>query len=92
MESEEEQSNLNLRHLVAGYRCYTNRLMHVAFTFRLGIKTIINLETFGEHAHCGPPLTTSGFTYFPEDFMRHNSKLDLRNPASRNTTYSPQIV
>ncbi|XP_057379821.2 uncharacterized protein LOC130702174 [Daphnia carinata] len=36
---------------------------------RLGIKTIINLQTAGEHAHCGPPLTPSGFSYLPEIFM-----------------------
>ncbi|KAI9558132.1 hypothetical protein GHT06_014885 [Daphnia sinensis] len=36
---------------------------------RLGIKTIINLQTTGEHAHCGPPLTSSGFSYLPEIFM-----------------------
>ncbi|EFX87457.1 hypothetical protein DAPPUDRAFT_96956 [Daphnia pulex] len=36
---------------------------------RLGIKTIINLQTAGEHSHCGPPLTSSGFSYLPESFM-----------------------
>ncbi len=40
---------------------------------RLGIKTIINLQTAGEHSHCGPPLTSSGFSYLPESFMEKDS-------------------
>jgi protein tyrosine phosphatase domain-containing protein 1 len=37
-----------------------------------GIKAVINLQTPGEHAHCGPAseLHPSGFTYNPEDFMK----------------------
>ncbi|KAJ0171428.1 hypothetical protein K1T71_012978 [Dendrolimus kikuchii] len=34
-----------------------------------GIRTVINLQTLGEHASCGPPLTKSGFTYDPTVFM-----------------------
>ncbi|XP_034826482.2 uncharacterized protein [Maniola hyperantus] len=34
-----------------------------------GIRTVINLQTSGEHASCGPPLTNSGFTYDPNIFM-----------------------
>ncbi|XP_076229638.1 uncharacterized protein LOC116423884 isoform X1 [Nomia melanderi] len=35
------------------------------------IKTIINLQTPGEHASCGGPLEESGFTYDPNVFMRN---------------------
>lgn len=35
------------------------------------IKTLINLQTPGEHASCGPPLEKSGFTYNPSDFMKN---------------------
>ncbi|XP_015606539.1 protein tyrosine phosphatase domain-containing protein 1 isoform X2 [Cephus cinctus] len=37
-----------------------------------GIRTIINLQTPGEHASCGGPLEPSGFTYDPNDFMRND--------------------
>ncbi|XP_053617942.1 protein tyrosine phosphatase domain-containing protein 1-like isoform X2 [Plodia interpunctella] len=37
-----------------------------------GIRTIINLQTPGEHASCGPPLTRSGFTYDPDIFMAND--------------------
>ncbi|KAJ3597102.1 hypothetical protein NHX12_003502 [Muraenolepis orangiensis] len=34
---------------------------------RLNIKSIINMQLPGEHAHCGPPLDPeSGFTYSPQ--------------------------
>ncbi|XP_047428236.1 protein tyrosine phosphatase domain-containing protein 1 [Mugil cephalus] len=37
---------------------------------RLNIRTIINMQLPGEHAHCGPPLDPeSGFTYSPQTFM-----------------------
>ncbi|XP_046745517.1 protein tyrosine phosphatase domain-containing protein 1-like [Diprion similis] len=36
-----------------------------------GIKTIINLQTPGEHASCGGPLEDSGFSYDPNVFMAH---------------------
>lgn len=36
----------------------------------LGVKSIINLQTPGEHASCGPRLHESGFTYDPADFMK----------------------
>ncbi|XP_076544220.1 uncharacterized protein LOC143305266 [Osmia lignaria lignaria] len=36
------------------------------------IKTIINLQTPGEHASCGGPLEESGFTYDPNIFMKHD--------------------
>ncbi|CAH2986706.1 unnamed protein product [Chilo suppressalis] len=37
-----------------------------------GIRTVINLQTPGEHASCGPPLTRSGFTYDPAVFMSND--------------------
>ncbi|XP_071960130.1 protein tyrosine phosphatase domain-containing protein 1-like isoform X2 [Antedon mediterranea] len=37
-----------------------------------GIKSIINLQTAGEHASCGNPLEPSGFSYDPEDFMQED--------------------
>ncbi|XP_054634995.1 protein tyrosine phosphatase domain-containing protein 1 isoform X1 [Dunckerocampus dactyliophorus] len=40
---------------------------------RNGIKTVINLQTPGEHASCGNPLEPeSGFSYNPEAFMKNN--------------------
>lgn len=35
---------------------------------------MINLQTPGEHASCGPPLTSSGFTYHPDVFMANDSE------------------
>lgn len=44
------------------------------FVSRNGIKTVINLQMPGEHAHCGNPLEPeSGFSYQPEVFMENNS-------------------
>ncbi|XP_056138481.1 protein tyrosine phosphatase domain-containing protein 1 [Lampris incognitus] len=40
---------------------------------RLKIKSIINMQLPGEHAHCGPPLDPdSGFTYSPQVFMEND--------------------
>ncbi|KAJ4937919.1 hypothetical protein JOQ06_002548 [Pogonophryne albipinna] len=37
---------------------------------RLNIRSIINMQLPGEHAHCGPPIEPdSGFTYSPQTFM-----------------------
>lgn len=50
----------------------------VSFESRNGIKTVINLQTPGEHASCGNPLEPeSGFSYRPEVFMENNSMLLL---------------
>ncbi|MBN3296805.1 PTPC1 protein, partial [Amia calva] len=39
---------------------------------QLNIKSIINVQVPGEHAHCGPPLEQeSGFSYLPEVFMEN---------------------
>lgn len=39
---------------------------------RLNIKSIINMQLPGEHAHCGPDLEPdSGFTYSPQVFMEN---------------------
>ncbi|XP_062402466.1 protein tyrosine phosphatase domain-containing protein 1 [Sardina pilchardus] len=35
----------------------------------LNIKSLINMQLPGEHAHCGPGLELSGFTYSPQTFM-----------------------
>ncbi|KAM9352504.1 protein tyrosine phosphatase domain-containing protein 1 [Symphorus nematophorus] len=40
---------------------------------RLNIRSIINMQLPGEHAHCGPPLDpASGFTYSPQIFMEND--------------------
>ncbi|XP_045893497.1 protein tyrosine phosphatase domain-containing protein 1 [Micropterus dolomieu] len=40
---------------------------------RLNIRSIINMQVHGEHAHCGPPLDPeSGFTYSPQIFMEND--------------------
>ncbi|MEQ2168080.1 hypothetical protein GOODEAATRI_010799 [Goodea atripinnis] len=42
---------------------------------RLKIRSIINTQLPGEHAHCGPPLDLeSGFTYSPQIFMDNKSE------------------
>ncbi|XP_063053155.1 protein tyrosine phosphatase domain-containing protein 1 [Engraulis encrasicolus] len=38
---------------------------------RLNIKSLINMQLPGEHAHCGPGLELSGFTYSPQAFMEN---------------------
>jgi hypothetical protein len=38
---------------------------------KLGILSVINLQTSGEHASCGPKLLDSGFTYNPNELMSH---------------------
>ncbi|KAI4491255.1 hypothetical protein M0802_010289 [Mischocyttarus mexicanus] len=45
------------------------------------IKTIINLQTSGEHASCGGSLEKSGFTYDPNIFMKNNRISDILNFA-----------
>uniref|UniRef100_A0A3Q1H2R7 Uncharacterized protein n=1 Tax=Anabas testudineus TaxID=64144 RepID=A0A3Q1H2R7_ANATE len=43
---------------------------------KLNIKSIINMQFPGEHAHCGPPLDPeSGFTYSPQTFMDNDSEI-----------------
>ncbi|XP_061897037.1 protein tyrosine phosphatase domain-containing protein 1-like isoform X1 [Entelurus aequoreus] len=45
---------------------------------RLNIRSIINMQVPGEHAHCGPPLDPgSGFTYLPQIFMENDSETFL---------------
>jgi protein tyrosine phosphatase domain-containing protein 1 len=39
---------------------------------KLGLKSVINLQTSGEHASCGPKLLQTGFTYDPNEFMRND--------------------
>lgn len=55
---------------------------------RLNIKSIINMQFPGEHAHCGPPLDPqSGFTYSPQIFMENDSELLIH----KLTTYRLQL-
>ena len=50
----------------------------VVFCPRLNIRSIINMQLTGEHAHCGPPLDPkSGFTYSPQIFMDNDSEILL---------------
>jgi len=37
---------------------------------KYGIKSVVNLQTPGEHSSCGPPLDKSGFSYDPNDLMK----------------------
>ena len=49
-----------------------NLIIFVSIPFKqtARIRSIINLQTPGEHASCGPNLQqTNGFTYDPNDFM-----------------------
>ncbi|XP_010728102.3 protein tyrosine phosphatase domain-containing protein 1 [Larimichthys crocea] len=40
---------------------------------RLNVKSVINMQLPGEHAHCGPALDPeSGFTYSPQIFMEND--------------------
>ena len=48
------------------------------------IKTLINLQTPGEHASCGGPLEESGFTYDPNEFMKNGSKFTSQSVISNN--------
>ena len=47
------------------------------FSDRLGIRSLINLQLPGEHAHCGT-LEQSGFTYDPNTFMTNDGKPHCR--------------
>ncbi|VDK42005.1 unnamed protein product [Anisakis simplex] len=38
---------------------------------KMHIRTVINMQTAGEHAFCGPALLPCGFTYDPEILMRN---------------------
>jgi hypothetical protein len=54
------------------------KILHLLITPNsLNITSIINLQLPGEHAHCGDGLTSGGFSYNPEEFMRENSKIRL---------------
>lgn len=57
---------------------------------RLNIKSIINMQLPGEHAHCGPPLDPdSGFTYSPQTFMDNDSKIPLNILGE---TFIPELL
>ncbi|XP_061897028.1 protein tyrosine phosphatase domain-containing protein 1-like isoform X3 [Entelurus aequoreus] len=57
---------------------------------RLNIRSIINMQVPGEHAHCGPPLDPgSGFTYLPQIFMENDTLTAWGSSAGeRDTTIS----
>ncbi|XP_063713109.1 protein tyrosine phosphatase domain-containing protein 1-like isoform X2 [Symsagittifera roscoffensis] len=60
-------------HFVAISRPSTRAMekFHIVDQFlQLGVKSIVNLTTPGEHSNCGFELESSGFSYIPEDFMR----------------------
>ena len=42
---------------------------------RLGVKTVINLQEPGEHAHCGAGNGPGGFSYDPQRLMASKSEL-----------------
>lgn len=49
-----------------------------SFVCRLNIRSVINMQLPGEHAHCGPSLDPeSGFTYSPQVFMDNESEICL---------------
>ncbi|PSN44972.1 Protein tyrosine phosphatase domain-containing protein 1 [Blattella germanica] len=56
----------------------------------LGISSIINLQKPGEHASCGGPLESSGFTYDSNVFMENNIR-DRPKP-SRPLTFAGRII
>lgn len=56
---------------------YQNISLLTDFPCSLGIKSIINLQCPKEHASCGQPLESSGFSYDPTVFMEQNSKFVL---------------
>ncbi|XP_043120829.1 protein tyrosine phosphatase domain-containing protein 1 [Puntigrus tetrazona] len=50
--------------------CLIKRYCIIEQFKQFNIKSIINMQLPGEHAHCGPPLDPgSGFTYSPQVFM-----------------------
>uniref|UniRef100_A0A9J8D527 Protein tyrosine phosphatase domain-containing protein 1 n=3 Tax=Cyprinus carpio TaxID=7962 RepID=A0A9J8D527_CYPCA len=50
--------------------CLIKRYCIIEQFKQFNIKSIINMQIPGEHAHCGPPLDPgSGFTYSPQIFM-----------------------
>ena len=51
-----------------------SRLIVWSSLYSAGIGTVINLQLPGEHTRCGPRLESSGFTYHPEELMRHGGE------------------
>ncbi|XP_065813414.1 protein tyrosine phosphatase domain-containing protein 1 [Labrus bergylta] len=59
-----------------GPECWkqNQQVIRGVYSFWLNIKSIINMQLPGEHAHCGPLLDLqSGFTYSPQTFMENDS-------------------
>lgn len=59
-------------------------LIEIFSNSSLGVKSVINLQCPKEHASCGQPLENSGFSYDPNIFMEHNSKLNANRPKSKH--------
>lgn len=56
-----------------------------SFVCRLNIRSVINMQLPGEHAHCGPSLDPeSGFTYSPQIFMDSDSEICLFTDVSQH--------
>eukprot|EP00116_Pleurobrachia_bachei_P005941 sb/3466203/ len=51
------------------FALYLAPLWHHFPVSRQNIKTVINLQENGEHASCGMPLHSSGFSYDPQELM-----------------------
>ena len=64
--------------------------------YKRGIRSIINLEEPGEHAHCGCGLLmSSGFSYSPEDFMKcgiHYYNLNWRDMSAPTIEVALKII
>ena len=58
---------------------------------REGIKSIINLQTPGEHAGCGPSREPSGFSYDPQDFMDNDGESTIIRRSLHYQYYQPSV-
>ncbi|VDN57481.1 unnamed protein product, partial [Dracunculus medinensis] len=61
--------------IVAMARPTRNTFEHYNFVNQLkilNIRSVINMQTIGEHAFCGPVMDASGFSYSPELLMENN--------------------
>lgn len=64
-----------------------------------GLRLVLNLQEFGEHARCGPGLAhRSGFSYRPETFMQHGIKhtclawLDMSVPSLKRISDIVHVI
>ena len=80
--------NIKLKHI-------NNNLLLPQFS--CGISTVVNLQLPWEHSKCGPGMESSGFTYQPEELMRHggtstNNLCDLRMNEGLGFPYLDQVT